>query len=268
MSAPLFIEYRGSKLHYHRFGYGNQWLFCFHGYGEEGIKFLFLEEVLAQTHTVIAFDMPFHGKTNWTGPLLLEPVVLMNMIQQMVPPETRIQLLGYSMGGRVCLRLLEMFPQQISSLVLVAPDGLHKNPWQKFATQTWLGNKLFRITMQYPGWMFAVMNLTTELGLFNKSINRFAHHYLDDADERQKLYKRWTTMRRFVPSIPLLKQTIVEHHLPVHLLFGKYDRVIVSKHGFQLQKGLEHLVSVEELEAGHHLLQEKHKSTLLKMITA
>lgn len=190
MPSTLFTEYQGLKLHYHRFGHGNQWLFCFHGYGEAGEKFLFLEETLLSTHTVIAIDMPFHGKTSWTGPLLLEPVVLMDIIQQIAPPGSQVQLMGYSMGGRICLHLLEMYPQQISRLVLVAPDGLHKNPWQKFTTQTWLGNKLFRLTMQYPGWMFVMMGLTTKLGLFNKSISRFAHQYLDDAEERQKLYLR------------------------------------------------------------------------------
>lgn len=266
MSALLFIEYEGSKLHYNRFGVGNQWLFCFHGYGEEGEKFLLLKD-LWQTHTIIAFDMPFHGKTNWTGPLLLEPAVLMTMIQLIAPAGKSIELMGYSMGGRVCLRLLEMYPQQISHLILVAPDGLHKNPWQKFSTQTWAGNILFRFTMRYPGWMFVMMALTTRLGLFNKSISRFAHHYLDDAEEREKLYKRWTTMRKFRPSLKRLKKIIATHGVKVHLLFGKYDRVILSKHGFRLQRGLEHLITVEELEAGHHLLQEKYKLSLLKMIT-
>lgn len=267
MSAPLFIEYQRSRLHYHRFGYGDQWIICFHGYGEEGEKFLFLEEALSQTHTVIAIDLPFHGKTDWKGDLLLEPAVLMDIIRQIVPSEIKMQLMGYSMGGRVCLRLLEMYPQQITRLVLVAPDGLHRNPWQKLATQTFPGNQLFRLTMQYPGWMFAMMGLLTKLGLFNKSISRFVHHYLDDASERQKLYQRWTTMRRFRPSINQLKTIIDTHQVPVHVLFGKYDRVILSKHGFRLQKGLEHLISVAELEAGHHLLQEKYKATLLKMIS-
>ncbi len=267
MPATLFIEYQGSRLHYHRFGHGNQWLFCFHGYGEEGEKFLFLEEALSQTHTVIAIDMPFHGKTDWRAPLLLEPVVLMDIIRQIVPPGITIQLLGYSMGGRVCLQLLEMYPKEISHLVLLAPDGLHKNPWQKLATQTWLGHQLFRFTMQYPGWMFTMMGLATKFRLFNKSISRFAHHYLDDAGERQKLYQRWTCMRKFRPDLHRLKQTIAAHRIPVHLLFGRYDRVIVSKHGFRLQEGLEHLITVEELETGHHLLQEKYKASLLKMLT-
>lgn len=266
MPVPLFIEYQGSRLQYHRFGHGNQWLFCFHGYGESGEKFLFLQDALMATHTVIAIDMPFHGGTHWTGPLLLEPSVVMHIIQQLAPPGHPVQLMGYSMGGRICLRLLELYPEQISKLVLVAPDGLHKNPWQKLATRSWPGNQLFRFTMQYPGWMFGMMKFLISLRLFNKSINRFAHHYLDDAEERKRLYQRWTTMRKFRPSVSRLKKTIITYQVPVHLLFGKYDRVILPKHGFRLQKGLEQQISMQVLEAGHQLLQEKYKAHLLAMI--
>ncbi len=266
MSEQLFIRFRSSRLHYHRFGHGKQWLFCFHGYGEEGATFRFLENELADTHTIIAFDMPFHGNTDWQEVLLLEPADLMGMMQQLAPPDSSFQLMGYSMGGRICLRLLERYPQTISSLILVAPDGLHKNPWQKFVTQTWVGNRLFRITMQYPGWMFMLMKLATQLGLFNKSISKFAHHYLDDALEREKLYKRWTTMRKFRPRVQRLKNIIKNREVPVHLLFGKYDRVILSKHGYGLQQGLEQLITVKEIEAGHYLLQEKFKAHFLSML--
>lgn len=262
MSTSHFIDYAGSRLHYHRFGHGNQWLFCFHGYGETGEKFLFLKKSLSATHTIIAIDLPFHGHSSWQGPFLLEPTAIMNIIEQLAPPNIQIQLLGYSMGGRVCLRLLELYPQQIRSLVLLAPDGLHKNPWQKLATQTRWGNALFRFTMQYPGWMFVLMWMATKTGLFNKSINKFAHHYLDDAEERRLLYRRWTTMRKFRPVMHRLKKIVATYQVPVHLLFGKYDRVIVSKHGYRLQKGLEKYITIQELEAGHHLLQEKYMTYL------
>lgn len=266
MLSGLFIEINGSRLHYQRFGQGNQWLFCFHGYGEEGGKFDFLATELSRTHTIIAFDMPFHGKTAWNGPLLFEPADLMKILLQMAPSGKQIQLMGYSMGGRICLRLLELYPQHISSLILAAPDGLHNNPWQKLSTRTLIGNQLFRFTMQYPGWMFALMKLTTKAGLFNKSISKFAHHYLDDAVERERLYNRWTCMRRFSPSIKRLRKIISSYQVPVHLIFGKYDRVIVAKHGYKLQAGLESLVHIQELEAGHHLLQPKFKPHFLKII--
>jgi predicted esterase len=86
---------------------------------------------------------------------------------------------------------------------------------------------------------------------------------LDHEQERKILYQRWTTMRLFRPSFAGLKKTISDHKIPVQLIFGKYDRVIVAKHGYRLQKGIDIWVSVTELTAGHHLLQEKYKKDLL-----
>lgn len=60
-----------------------------------------------------------------------------------------------------------------------------------------------------------------------------------------------------------MKKIISDHKIPVHLVFGKYDRVILAKHGYRLQKGIDPQVSVTELTAGHHLLQEKYKKDLL-----
>jgi len=58
------------------------------------------------------------------------------------------------MGGRVSLYIAQQFPQQIRSIALMAPDGLHQNIWHKLATQTIIGNQLFHFTMNYPQWLF------------------------------------------------------------------------------------------------------------------
>lgn len=266
MPEAVFIPYRTSKIHYHRFGKGPQWVCCFHGYGEDGSYFQLFEQDLGERYTLIAPDLPFHGKTEWREALKLEPALLLEFINTIIPENEPIQLIGYSMGGRVCLRLLELFPNRFTKLVLLAPDGLHKNPWQKFATQSFVGNQLFAFTMQYPGWMFTLMKCAGWLGLFNKSIIKFVHHYLDHESERKILYKRWTTMRCFRPSLKRLRSVIPEYQVPVYLIFGKYDRVIIPKHGYLFQEKLEHWIIVKELPAGHHLLQEKYIPEVLAVM--
>ena len=263
MVTSHFISYRQSQIHYYRFGSGSAYICCFHGYGEDGSRFGLFEKELGAAYTLISIDLPFHGQTVWKEGLLLKPAELLEMINSIIPKEKPILLMGYSMGGRVCLQLLASFPDRFYQLVLMAPDGLHKNPWQKLSTQTWIGNRLFAFSMRYPGWMFVLMRLAGSLGLFNKSIIRFVHHYLDHEQERKILYQRWTTMRLFRPSYEGLKKTISDHKIKVQLIFGKYDRVILPSHGYRLQKGIESWVSVTELSAGHHLLQEKYKQDLL-----
>jgi len=252
------IPYRNSVIHYYRFGNGPQWLFCFHGYGEDGSSYKIIESLSGKDYTLIALDFPFHGKTDWQEGLLFDIHDLLNIINLIKPANQPMSLLGYSMGGRVALQLAQTIPGQINKMVLVAPDGLHKNKWQWLSTETQLGNWFFGYFMRNPRLMMELLNITVRLGFFNKNLLKFVHFYLDDAEQRSALYRRWTTMRKFRPQLSLLKNTILKNKIPVHMLFGRYDRVIVSKYGFAFSKHAEAYIKVEEIETGHLLLREKY----------
>lgn len=263
MSDSYYIPFRGSRLHYLRWGMGEEWLFCFHGYGEDASSFNFLEPVLGKRFTIIAIDMPLHGKTEWNKGLLFKPEELIGIIDTIKPADAPIHILGYSMGGRVALQLLEMIPQEIRKMILIAPDGLHKNWWQWFSTQTMIGNRLFRFTMKHRSLMNVLISLGGKLRLYDISVLRFVHFYFDDASQRSILYRRWTTMRQFNPSIKRQRKSILENKIPTHLIFGKYDRVILTKHGRTLRKNAEKHITVTEIKAGHQLLKEKYLPQLI-----
>jgi pimeloyl-ACP methyl ester carboxylesterase len=261
-----FITYKNSRLHYCRFGSGKQWLLCFHGYGEKGNTFSFLEKFLGKDYTLIALDFPFHGATSWKEGLLFtanDLLLILSMIMQ--EPDPCINLLGYSMGGRVALHLLQTVPAKIGQVILIAPDGLHHNIWHTLATQTFLGNRLFAFNMHHPVWLFTVIKLAYKTGLINKSIFNFVHYHLDHKESRELLYERWTTMRQFNPHIQLLKKIILQKKVKVNILFGKYDRVIMIKRGVSFRKGIEKYVLITELEAGHQLLKEKYADNITSM---
>ncbi len=263
------VEYKNSTINYYRFGSGAKLLFAFHGYGEDGLSFRILESSLGKEYTIIAPDLPFHGITEWREGLdftvneLLDLLVLCGR-----PISEPMSLLGYSMGGRIALQLLQTIPGSIKKIVLIAPDGLHHNFWHSFATQTWLGSKLFSYTMHHTGWLLVLMRLATRLRLFNKNLINFVHYYLDDVSSRLILYRRWTTLRKFNTSIGLLKKIIRENHIPITLLFGRYDPIILTKRGLNFQKGIKEFVTVKELEAGHQILKEKYSQEITAMFTA
>jgi pimeloyl-ACP methyl ester carboxylesterase len=261
-----FIQYRNSSIHYYRYGSGPEWLFCFHGYGEDGSSFGIFETILGDRFTMIAVDLPFHGRTNWQEGLLFDVADLLAIIHTINPIHHPFSLLGYSMGGRVAMQVLQSVPQQVAKLVLVAPDGLHKNKWQWLATRTRTGNRLFSFTMRNPSWMIKLIDLGGKLGLYDKSLLRFVHYYLDDAEQRRILFRRWTAMRKFRPRRHLLKEMIITRRIPVHILFGRYDRVILAKHGIHFSKHAENLIQVTEIEAGHQLLKEKHVSMIAEWL--
>ena len=251
------LPYKNSYVHYLKFGSGTRFLFCFHGYGEDASSFVFLEKVLGHDHTLIALDFPFHGHTEWKEGSFTT-TDLKEIINAIVPLELQtISILGYSMGGRLGLSLLQEIPSRIDRIVLVAPDGLHKNFWYWFSTQTALGNKLFSYTMRNPSWFFGGMQFLRRFRLLNKSIFKFAHSYLDDTGERTLLYQRWTTMRKFRPRSSQITTALNRYQIPVRMLFGSYDRIILSKRSASLDKKND-TITVKTIRAGHQLLKEKY----------
>lgn len=210
--------------------------------------------------------MPYHGRTAWNEGLLFEPADLVNVMHSILPPGERFSLFGYSMGGRVCMQLLEDIPGEIDKLVLAAPDGLHRNKWQWLATHTRVGNRMFAHAMRRPAWMMAVLAMAAKLKLYNTSLLKFVHYYLDDQQQRETLYRRWTAMRRFRPSPSVIARIVKKYRIPVHMVFGKYDKVILAKHGRSLAAKAERWISVEEIEAGHRLLREPYIQTIVSML--
>jgi pimeloyl-ACP methyl ester carboxylesterase len=260
-NSTQIIHYKNSFIHVELFGNGNKWLFCFHGFGEDGKSFKVLEDVLGGEYILVAIDLPFHGKTTWNEGLLITPDDLLTILDKIVENNSCINLsskfsfLAFSLGGRIALHLLQLIPSKIERVVLLAPDGLQLNFWYWLGTQTNLGNKLFSYTMKKPKWFFTMMNVAGKMRLLNKSIIKFARYYLDDSRERELLYKRWTTMRKFKPEASLIKNKIDKYDIPVRLLFGKYDRMILT--GDSSFFGSNKNVKVMELAAGHQLLKEK-----------
>jgi pimeloyl-ACP methyl ester carboxylesterase len=96
---------------------------------------------------------------------------------------------------------------------------------------------------------------------------KFVDTYIDNKQMRDNLYHIWTTMRKFRPHLQVVKQLIIRHKIPVHFVFGAYDRIIRAEHGYKFQKGVEAFVKVEVLTTGHQLLKEKQAAAILKTLT-
>ncbi len=257
------IKYKQSVIHYYLFGSGTKWLFCFHGYGEEGNSFYILEDELENDYTIVAIDFPFHGATDWKEGLLFTTHDLLQIISLITQKDNEpISLLGYSMGGRIALHILETIPKYIDRVVLVAPDGLHENFWYWLSTQTKAGNKLFIFSMEHPKWLFSLMQISNRAGLLNNSLFKIAHYYLDDTASRLLLYERWTTMRKFKIDFHKLKDIIHAYNIHVRFLFGSYDRIVLSKRAKYFKEGIEEQVKVSVIEAGHQLLKEKYAAAI------
>lgn len=269
----LVIPFKKSSFAVQTWGNGPQLVLCIHGYGETAQHFSFLQQ-LGHHYTVAAIDLPHHGNTAWqdTGKLL--PADLLSVIktlwQQLYNTNKQLQdkiiLLGYSLGGRVALSLYQHEPRLFSKLVLLAPDGLKLNRWYWLATQTYLGNRLFKYTMQHPAWFFKMLQWLNKLGMVNSSIFKFVNFYIGDATVRTLLYQRWTVLSAFRPNLGKVQELIHKLDTPVRLVYGQYDKIILPVVGERFIKKIPAQGEMRILAAGHQLLQEKWLADFTRVI--
>ena len=283
-----FLPYQSSQLHYYVWGSGPRLIFAFHGYGETAASFSFIGEALdddrapGRHFTFVAIDLPFHGRTEWKEGLDFSPEQLFEIMMAIAAlhnagsaptrpgyPRTKWGLVGYSMGGRIVLQLLDNHPQSFDKLILLAPDGLKVNIWYRVATRTVAGNLIFRWTMRRPGWLFLLLRLCHWLRLVNPSIYKFAVHYIDDRQVRQDLYTRWTVMRDFRPNLAAIAAIIRRAHVRVRIVYGRYDRIIRWETGERFRRrGIGDECQLILLDTGHQLLRPQFLPDLIPLITS
>lgn len=258
------LAYKNSSIGYTRFGRGPKTAVCFHGYGETADSYNFLDKYAGDLYSFYSIDLPFHGRTDWKEGLLFTPGDLVAIITAITGEITgKMTLMGYSLGGRVALSLYQQNPAKVERMVLLAPDGLKVNGWYWLATQSWLGNKFFALTMKKPGWFFGLLKLLNKLKLVNASIFKFVHYYIGNAQVRQLLYNRWTCLRKLKPDRGLIREQVRASATPLHLLYGKHDRIILPSVGEKFRRGIEAHCRIDILHSGHQVLHEKHVKEIL-----
>ncbi len=259
------FRFRNSVISYQRFGNGRQPVICFHGYGEEAGAFAFLEKAAGDRFSFFAFDLPFHGKTEWNEDIPFSTGELLEIVA-CEKYDKKPFLMGFSLGGRVALSLYETAPEKFCKLILLAPDGLKMNFWYWFSTQTLMGRKTFSFTMKHPGWFFGFLKLMNKLKLVNASVFKFVKYYIDNEEMRMLLYKRWIGLRKIKPNLKKIKKAVKEKQTPIRLVYGQHDRIILPVVGERFRKGIEDNCTITIIAAGHQVLHEKHEEKIVPLI--
>ena len=260
-----YLDFHGHRFHYRVIGQGPRVTVCFHGFGEQARSFETLSEA-CPGHTLVALDLPFHGETEWKEGLPFRPADLEELLSQI--PETaadRIGLLGYSMGGRIAMALLEKCPERVDHLLLLAPDGLKVNPWYRLATQTVPGNRIFRFTMDRPGWFLSLIRFGARLGMVNASVEKYVERYIDDPAKRHDLYRIWTALSDFSPALDKVGAAINRHAIPVRMVFGRFDRIIPPELGLRLQRRAPATCTTTLLDCGHQIIHDRNIDALTSL---
>src|SRR5688572_32610434 len=100
------LLYKSSQISYYRFGNGPSIAICFHGYGENGQIFGFLEKYAGDAFTFYSIGLPHHGNTVWEESTCFTHHDLTNIIENIVGGNNNgsatispdLTLIGFSLG--------------------------------------------------------------------------------------------------------------------------------------------------------------------------
>ncbi len=243
----------------HRYGQGPLHVLAFHGFDRSGADFAVLAPPLATLCTLHAFDLPFHGESLGFDPV--DPVrpselaAFFNAYAAHIGT-ARVGLLGYSLGGRIALCLLEQQPALVDRAFLLAPDGLVARPWYRALAHYRAGRWMYRAFIRHPRAFHGLIGLLHRLHLLDARMYRFLMDRTATERARALLHQVWCGFRLIEPALPTVAENLRRQAIPLDLMLGRHDRVIRPAMARRLHDLAPGQVHVHFLPTGHRMLNE------------
>jgi pimeloyl-ACP methyl ester carboxylesterase len=263
-----YISLGTDKLHYLQTGRGKRLLISFHGYGNDASIFLGLCNEVENEFTCISLDLPHHGNSEWSDLKLTEEQIVLLVRELKIQFNVdKVSLAGYSIGGRVCLKLVELIPESIDKVVLLASDGLRFNSFYYFLTRTTSGGSLFNNFLKNPKPYNVFIETAKKLGMINTVRYNFAMRYVRAEKDREFLLKVWPCLSLLIPDINRLKSIVAQHNIKLGVFMGKHDTIIPPSLGIGFKKNIP-FADLVILDKGHKILDADTIPVVAKYITS
>lgn len=242
------------------FGEGPEVLFAFHGFDNDADDLKVFEPALSPLYRIISVNLFFHGNSHsGLGPdeAHFDAAALKRLFGRMLEQLSvdRFSLLGFSLGGRICLELIALFADRIDQCYLLAADGLRISPWYRFLTRNPVGHRLFRNATDNPFLLLKLAGIFRKTGLVGEKQYKFAWSYFNTAEKRRMVYDVWTIFRWLLPDRKSVCQQIIANNLTIDLIFGKRDTVIPAFHAKEWKRSLKDRCRIHVTADGHNLLK-------------
>ena len=177
-------------------------------------------------------------------------------------------MMGYSLGGKIVLQLIELFPGRINSVFLFAPDGI-KNSWSSgFVTRNKAGKMIYRLIIHDPSRFFRFVKMLKDMNLVHEKLSEFLYNSLSTPEKRQQVWDVWICFRDIIPDIKNIQNIIDRDRISIHLFFGKYDRIIPPSIGESFIRRLKNKNVLHVVEMGHVMVKAKLNEYLLSTVNS
>jgi len=250
-------------LKYIKVGKGNKNAIAFHGFGQDNSYYAPFESIYGQEYTIYCFNLPFHGndttiKTGIPASLDILKVFFKRFFEKNhIAGFTNI---GFSIGSKISIAILELFPEKIEKMLLIAPDGFSTNIWYSLGTGSRVSRSLFKYFVKHPDNLFRLSDSMAYLGLVHPGVIRFAKSQINSFEKREKVFYTWMFFRKLRVNKDRIIPLLIRHQIPISIFLGKEDKIILEKHFKFLTQNKEVDSSITILQAGHNdLIKETAK---------
>ena len=267
MSA--FIYYKEFQWEYETLGSGTALMLAFHGFDRPSSDFKVFESSLGTEFKIISINLFYHGKSSEPGPFVKFGFDdLKGMIKNILTQEkaTQFSLMGYSLGGKIALACLQIFPKAIQNVYLFAPDGIRIRSFYKFLCRTSAGRALLDFSVRHPRPILKTLTASQKAGLLSEKLLKFAKYHLEDKARMKKVVEIWLIFRNIIPDISLIQKDINQNRINIHMFFGRYDSIFPPALGTYFAESLDNKKVLHVLETGHNVITEKTNQVLLKLM--
>ena len=253
------FSYRDLSLEYIRVGSGARVIIAFHGFGRKPEDFLVFRPLLHGEQSLISIHLFMHGQSCFPKERIPSHPLGTQEFAECIAAFIsslgidKVDLLGYSLGGKIALCLIEQIPERIREVLLFAPDGLKINPLYKWTSNTRSGRALYRLILAKPKMFFSAVALAKQFGVIPEKIHRFVMYHMNTYEKRKLVYDVWLVYRNFEPNPLKIRRMCENHSIRINLVFGKFDRIIPPANSKRLLKGWRP-ECLHVLEKGHLLL--------------
>lgn len=251
-------KYQTIKLAWEVYGNGDRVIFAFHGFGQNCTVYKNFDKSILKNYRIYSFDLPFHGKSEpQKSDAPITPPALKDFFDKFLESEriNRFVIMAYSIGAKIGLNLVKIYPGKIDKVILIAPDGLKINFWYNFSTGNLVSRKIFRWVVYHPTAFFKIADFLSATKIVHTSVTRFAESQMGNLKDRELVYFTWIGFRHLNLDRQELGARINRNKIPVQVFLGERDRIIRPHH---IKPLIRYLSGTEiiMLPSGHNTLIE------------
>lgn len=265
-----FYQIRNDQISYLHIGNGSKLLLAIHGFNRSAEDFMFLQDIAEGKYTIISVDLFYHGKSSafahQQGPLSFQEWMdFINFLLKKYNQE-KCSIIAYSLGGRIALKTVELMPEKIEKLVLLAPDGIQMSKLYQFASATRAGRGLYKYFIERPDKVMKVANTLVKYNIVPAKLAEFASYHVSSGTKREMVLNVWLSYQLFQSKLRKIANTINHYNIDTHILIGRYDHVIQVKFMLPFVKLLKQKDTLILLHTGHRLFNAQLEKELKKIL--